>query len=45
MDILACTEEWNVPDYIAEGLKWLEERLSPAPTAAVVTNETPAEGL
>lgn len=44
MDILACTEEWNVPDYIAEGLKWLEERLSPPPTKAVVTNEAPAEG-
>jgi len=34
MDILACTEEWIVPRYIAEGLSWLESRLSP-PLAAV----------
>jgi len=34
MDILACTEEWIVPGYIAEGLSWLESRLSP-PLAAV----------
>ncbi|TCI00715.1 ATP-dependent endonuclease [Roseococcus sp. SYP-B2431] len=29
MDILACTEPWIVPDYIAEGLRWLEARLCP----------------
>ncbi|MDB6062044.1 MAG: ATP-dependent endonuclease [Verrucomicrobiaceae bacterium] len=29
MDILACTEEWIVPSYIAEGLRWLEARLCP----------------
>ena len=34
MDILACTEEWIVPRYIAEGLSWLELRLTP-PLAAV----------
>ncbi|MBB4276411.1 ATP-dependent nuclease [Rhizobium mongolense] len=27
MDILACTELWTVPEYIAEGLRWLEARL------------------
>lgn len=29
MDVLACDEEWTVPEYIAEGLRWLEERLCP----------------
>ncbi len=29
MDILACAEQWIVPGYIAEGLKWLESRLLP----------------
>jgi len=29
MDILACAEGWIVPDYIAEGLRWLEVRLCP----------------
>ncbi|PTT67432.1 ATP-dependent endonuclease, partial [Pseudomonas sp. HMWF007] len=38
MDILACTEEWIVPGYIAEGLSWLESRLSP-PLAAVTETE------
>lgn len=38
MDILACTEEWIVPGYIAEGLSWLESRLSP-PLAAVAETE------
>ncbi|MBX8469503.1 ATP-dependent endonuclease [Pseudomonas sp. RIT778] len=38
MDILACTEEWIVPGYIAEGLSWLESRLSP-PLAAVTEIE------
>lgn len=37
MDILACTKEWIVPSYIAEGLSWLETRLSPL--AAVVNTE------
>lgn len=34
MDILACGKEWVVPGYIAEGLRWLETRLSPPPSAA-----------
>lgn len=38
MDILACTEEWVVPRYIAEGLSWLESRLSP-PLAPVTETE------
>ncbi|MEN7431589.1 ATP-dependent endonuclease [Chromobacterium sp. TRC.1.1.SA] len=42
MDILACTEAWNVPGYIAEGLKWLEERLSPLPTAVAETENAVA---
>ncbi len=29
MDILACTEKLNVPNYIAEGLLWLETKLCP----------------
>ncbi|WP_285374253.1 ATP-dependent endonuclease [Pseudomonas sp. lyk4-TYG-107] len=41
MDILACTEEWIVPGYIAEGLSWLESRLSP-PLAAVTEIEVVA---
>jgi hypothetical protein len=39
MDILACAEEWIVPGYIAEGLRWLEARLCPplaSATAATV---------
>lgn len=37
MDILACTEEVIVPNYITEGLSWLEARLCPplTPAAAV----------
>lgn len=39
MDILACAEEWIVPGYIAEGLRWLEARvclpLAPATAAAL----------
>lgn len=27
MDILACAEEWIVPGYISQGLRWLETRL------------------
>ena len=42
MDILACAEEWIVPSYIAEGLRWIEARLcsphiSAAAKAVVVT--------
>ena len=39
MDILACAEKVIVPNYIAEGLLWLEDRLCPplpSETAAVV---------
>jgi len=39
MDILAYTEEWIVPGYIAEGLSWLEERLSPLISAAAETED------
>ena len=35
MDILACPEQWCVPNYIAEGLQWLETRLSPVSTNAM----------
>ena len=32
MSLLATNETWNVPAYIAEGLRWLETRLcGPAP--------------
>lgn len=44
MDILACAKEWVVPGYIAEGLSWLEERLSPPPSTAVETVEAVAAG-
>jgi len=27
LDLLAATEDWDTPSYIAEGLKWLENRL------------------
>lgn len=37
MDILACANEWIVPDYIAEGLRWLETRLCPPFTSAAAT--------
>lgn len=33
MDVLANEADWQVPTYIAEGLKWLENRLHP-PVAA-----------
>lgn len=34
MDILASVDKWVVPRYIADGLRWLESRLTPlAPTA------------
>ena len=35
MDILACAEDLIVPNYIAEGLRWLEERLCPLLTSTV----------
>lgn len=35
MDVLACTEQFIVPNYIAEGLRWLEERLCPPLTTTV----------
>ncbi len=34
MDILAYSDPWAVPEYIAEGLRWLEERLCPLLAAA-----------
>lgn len=40
MNILACAEEWIVPGYIAEGLRWLEARLCPPPTPAVAITVT-----
>jgi putative ATP-dependent endonuclease of the OLD family len=44
MDILACVEEWIVPDYIAEGLRWLEARLCPPLTSAKATAVAAAPG-
>ena len=44
MDILACSEEWIVPEYIAEGLRWIEERLSPLPAAVAEAEDTVATG-
>lgn len=38
MDLLACDEEWLVPSYVAEGLSWLESRLSP-PLPAIMRIE------
>lgn len=43
MDILACDKEWVVPGYIAEGLRWLEARLSP-PSSAVEDAEIAVAG-
>jgi putative ATP-dependent endonuclease of OLD family len=37
MDILAYGEKWIVPDYIAEGLRWLEGRLCPPLISATAT--------
>ncbi|MDP9535029.1 ATP-dependent endonuclease [Pseudomonas protegens] len=37
MDILACTQAWVVPGYIAEGLSWLESRLVPVRDAGAAT--------
>ncbi|MBJ2156601.1 ATP-dependent nuclease [Variovorax sp. IB41] len=37
MDILACAEEWAVPGYIAEGLRWLEARLCPPLASSTAT--------
>lgn len=42
MDILACTEDVIVPNYIAEGLRWLEARLCP-PLAKGTTTSVAAE--
>ena len=42
MAILACTEQWIVPGYIAEGLRWLEARLSPPPAAVAETEDVVA---
>ncbi|WP_338509254.1 ATP-dependent endonuclease [Burkholderia gladioli] len=44
MDILACAEEWTVPRYIVDGLRWLESRLCPpaaiaAASAAAVSED------
>lgn len=44
MDILACAEEWIVPSYIAEGLRWLEARLCPPKTPATTKAVAVAEG-
>lgn len=44
MDILACTEEWVVPGYIAEGLRWLEARLCPPLPSATATAVAVASG-
>ena len=43
MDILACTQEWVVPSYIAEGLSWLESRLAPVREADTATKATGME--
>ena len=44
MDILACTAEWIVPNYIVEGLSWLEARLSPTLAAVMEMEDTVAAG-
>lgn len=44
MDILACAEQWIVPGYIAEGLKWLESRLLPPLPVVVDTEASVAAG-
>ena len=44
MDILACADEWVVPGYIAEGLRWLEARLSPPPEMAAESEDAVAAG-
>lgn len=44
MDILACAEQWIVPGYIAEGLKWLESRLLPPLPVVVDTEASIAAG-
>ncbi|MCE8539233.1 AAA family ATPase [Ruegeria pomeroyi] len=31
MDVLSSTSEWATPEYIAEGLRWLEQTLTPQP--------------
>ena len=42
MDVLACDEEWAVPAYIAEGLRWLEKRLCPPLAGASATADAVA---
>lgn len=42
MDILACPLDWTVPGYIAEGLGWLEARLSPPPAAVAEAEDAVA---
>ena len=42
MDVLACDEEWAVPVYIAEGLRWLEKRLCPPLASASATADAVA---
>ncbi len=37
MDILACGEDWIVPIYISDGLRWLERRLCPPLISATAT--------
>ncbi|RGP56554.1 ATP-dependent nuclease [Pseudomonas abyssi] len=44
MDILACTQEWVVPSYIAEGLSWLESRLDPVREADTTAKAAGTEG-
>ena len=42
MDILACAEKVTVPNYIGEGLLWLEARLCPSVTSTTVSTVTAA---
>lgn len=45
MDILACTEDVIVPNYIAEGLRWLEARLCPPPAKEITTSVAAETGV
>jgi hypothetical protein len=36
-------EEWTVPHYIEEGLRWLEREICPKPVAAPSVSERTAE--
>ncbi|MEG8033567.1 ATP-dependent endonuclease [Sphingomonas aurantiaca] len=42
MNVLACDEKWAVPAYIAEGLRWLENRLCPPLASASATADAAA---